>query len=38
MAIRYTPLELEAPQLFGVNLSGTVARTDKQNLLALADR
>jgi anti-anti-sigma regulatory factor len=38
MAIRYTPLELEAPQLFGVTLSGTVARTDKQNLLALADR
>ncbi len=38
MAIRYTPLELDAPQLFGVGLSGTVARADKQNLLALADR
>ncbi|MBM4130640.1 HD domain-containing protein [bacterium] len=38
MAIRFTPLELEVPQLFGVGLSGTVARADKQNLLALADR
>lgn len=38
MAIRFTPLELEEPHLFGVGLSGTVARADKQNLLALADR
>lgn len=38
MAIRYTPLELDQPQLFGVSLNGTVSRADKQNLLALADR
>lgn len=38
MAIRYTPLELEEPDLFGIGLSGTVNRADKQNLLALADR
>jgi anti-anti-sigma regulatory factor len=38
MAIRFTPLELDEPHLFGVGLSGTVARADKQNLLALADR
>lgn len=38
MAIRFTPLELDEPRLFGVGLSGTVARADKQNLLALADR
>lgn len=38
MAIRYTPLELDEPQLFGIGLSGTVSRSDKQNLLALADR
>ena len=38
MAIRYTPLELDEPQLFGVGLNGTVSRADKQNLLALADR
>jgi len=38
MAIRYTPLELDEPQLFGIGLSGTVSRADKQNLLSLADR
>lgn len=38
MAIRYTPLELDEPLLFGIGLSGTVSRADKQNLLALADR
>ncbi len=38
MAIRYTALDLDDPRLFGVQLSGTVSRDDKQNLLALADR
>lgn len=38
MAIRYASLELDDPRLFGVRLSGTVSRDDKQNLLALADR
>lgn len=38
MAIRYTPLDLDEPQLFGIGLSGTVSRADKQNLLSLADR
>lgn len=38
MAIRYTPLELDEPQLFGIGLNGTVSRADKQNLLSLADR
>lgn len=38
MAIRYTSLDLGGADLFGICLSGTVSRTDKQNLLALADR
>jgi anti-anti-sigma regulatory factor len=38
MAIRYASLELDNTRLFGVRLSGTVSRDDKQNLLALADR
>ena len=38
MAIRYASLELDDSRLFGVRLSGTVSRDDKQNLLALADR
>lgn len=38
MAIRYASLELDDPRLFGVRLSGTVSRDDKQNLIALADR
>ncbi len=38
MAIRYAALDLDEPRLFGVRLSGTVSRDDKQNLLALADR
>lgn len=38
MAIRYSSLELGGADLFGICLSGTVSRTDKQNLLSLADR
>ena len=38
MAIRYSSLDLGGADLFGICLSGTVSRTDKQNLLSLADR
>jgi anti-anti-sigma regulatory factor len=38
MAIRYSSVDLGGADLFGICLSGTVSRTDKQNLLALADR
>ncbi len=38
MAARFKPLNLANPDLFGVGLSGIVGRSDKKNLLELADR
>ncbi len=38
MATRFKPLELKNPQLFGIGLAGIIGRSDKSNLLDLADR
>ncbi|MCK9995946.1 MAG: HD domain-containing protein [Candidatus Krumholzibacteria bacterium] len=38
MATRFKPLELNNPQLFGIGLAGIIGRSDKSNLLDLADR
>ncbi len=38
MATRFKPLDLEDPQLFGIGLVGIIGRSDKSNLLDLADR
>ncbi len=38
MATRFKPLELNNSQLFGIGLAGIIGRSDKSNLLDLADR
>ena len=38
MATRFNPLNLNSPQLFGIGLSGIIGRSDKSNLLDLAER
>lgn len=38
MATRFLPLELHDPELFGVRLSGAVGRSDKANLLEMAEK
>ncbi|MEN8006728.1 MAG: HD domain-containing phosphohydrolase [Candidatus Krumholzibacteriota bacterium] len=38
MATRFNPLNLTSPRLFGIGLSGIIGRSDKSNLLDLADR
>jgi HD-GYP domain-containing protein (c-di-GMP phosphodiesterase class II)/anti-anti-sigma regulatory factor len=38
MATRFKPLNLNNPQLFGIGLTGIIGRSDKSNLLDLADR
>jgi HD-GYP domain-containing protein (c-di-GMP phosphodiesterase class II)/anti-anti-sigma regulatory factor len=38
MATRFKPLDLDNPQLFGIGLVGIIGRSDKSNLLDLADR
>ncbi len=38
MATRFKPLDLNNPGLFGIGLVGIIGRSDKSNLLDLADR
>jgi response regulator RpfG family c-di-GMP phosphodiesterase/anti-anti-sigma regulatory factor len=38
MATRFKPLDLDNPRLFGIGLSGIIGRSDKANLLDLAER
>lgn len=38
MATRFNPLNLRDPKLFGIGLSGIIGRSDKSNLLDLAER
>ena len=38
MATRFKPLELDHDQVFGIGLAGIIGRSDKSNLLDLADR
>ncbi len=38
MATRFLPIELQNTNLFGVRLSGTIGRSDKTNLLEMAER
>ncbi len=38
MATRFNPLNLKNPKLFGIGLSGIIGRSDKDNLLDLAER
>ena len=38
MATRFQPLNLTDSRLFGIRLSGIIGRSDKSNLLDLADR